>query len=132
MQAALATLAEVQFKPKGRQSMKKKILASSTLALVLAAGAFAAKATSPKPKITMAEARATALKKAPGTVKSEELENEKGKLIYSFDIKQSGQTGITEVAVDAINGDVVDVHHETPAQEAAEKAAEKPKPPTKH
>ena len=80
----------------------------------------------------MKKARGIALKKAPGKISSAELERENGKLIYSFDIKQSGQTGVTEVAVDAITGDVVDTHHETPAKEAAEKAAEKPKPPTKH
>jgi hypothetical protein len=84
-------------------------------------------------KISMKKARGIALKKAPGKISSAELEREKGKLIYSFDIKQSGQTGITEVAVDAITGAVVDVHHETPAAEAAEKAQEKKeKAPTKH
>jgi hypothetical protein len=86
-------------------------------------------------KISMRKARGIALKKAPGKISSAELERENGKLIYSFDIKQSGQEGITEVAVNAINGDVVDVHHETPAKEAAEKAQEakeKTKPPTKH
>jgi hypothetical protein len=86
-------------------------------------------------KISLKKARGIALKKAPGKIAKGELERENGKLIYSFDIKQSGQTGVTEVAVDAITGDVVDVQHETPAKEAAEKekeAKEKAKPPTKH
>jgi hypothetical protein len=84
-------------------------------------------------KISMKKARGIALKKAPGKISSAELERENGKLIYSFDIKQGGKTGITEVAVDAITGDIVDTHHETPAKEAAEKAQEKKeKPPTKH
>ncbi len=75
-------------------------------------------------KITMDEAKAIALKKVPGTIDSGELEREHGKLIYSFDIKVSGKSGITEVAVDAINGKIIDVHHETPAKEAAEKKKE--------
>ena len=84
-------------------------------------------------KISMKKARSIALKKAPGKISSAELERENGKLIYSFDIKTAGQTGVTEVAVDAINGDIVDVHHETPAKEATEKKQEaKEKSPTKH
>ncbi|HYS52769.1 MAG TPA: PepSY domain-containing protein [Thermoanaerobaculia bacterium] len=84
-------------------------------------------------KISMKKARSIALKKAPGKISSAELERENGKLIYSFDIKKSGQTGVTEVAVDAISGEVVDVHHETPAKEAAEKKKEATeKSPTKH
>jgi hypothetical protein len=51
----------------------------------------------------MARARAAALKKAPGKIKSSELENEGGKLIYAFDIAAS-KTGVTEVNVDAITG----------------------------
>jgi uncharacterized membrane protein YkoI len=74
-------------------------------------------------KITMVEARAIALKKAPGTIKSEELENEHGKLIYSFDISTGG-TGITEVNVDAIKGKIIAVQKENAAKEAAEKKLE--------
>src|ERR1700687_4638899 len=53
-----------------------------------------------KAKITLEAARQTALAKEPGTVKSEELEKENGKLIYSFDI--STPNGTHEVAGDAI------------------------------
>ncbi len=74
-------------------------------------------------KITMAQARTLALKRAPGTIKSEELENEHGKLIYSFDIATGG-SGITEVNVDAINGKIVAVQKENAAKEAAEKKQE--------
>jgi uncharacterized membrane protein YkoI len=46
-------------------------------------------------KVTEAAARTTALAQVPnGTVKSSELEREKGKLIYSFDITVPGKTGI--------------------------------------
>src|ERR671929_206596 len=59
-------------------------------------------------KISESDARATALKEVPnGTVKSEELEREKGKLIYSYDITVPGKTGIEEVNVNAMTGSVV-------------------------
>jgi len=75
------------------------------------------------PKISMKEAKTIALKKvANGRIQSAELENEGGKLIYSFDIKAA--SGITEVNVDAMNGKVVAVQNESPAKEAAEKKAE--------
>ena len=98
--------------------MIKKITTAFTLASVVALGALAANTTA-KPKITIEQARATALKKAPGKVRSEELENEHGKLIYSFDIATS-KSGVTEVNVDAMNGKIVAVQHESAAKEAAE------------
>jgi uncharacterized membrane protein YkoI len=73
-------------------------------------------------KISEADARATALKQVPnGTVKSEELEREKGKLIYSYDITVPGKSGIDEVNVNAMDGSVVGKpQHETPKTEKAE------------
>ncbi len=77
-------------------------------------------------KITKAEAEKIALAKAPnGTIKEGELEREKGKLIWSFDIATPGTKDITEVQVDAITGAVVAVDKETPAAEAKEKKGEK-------
>jgi Peptidase propeptide and YPEB domain len=73
-------------------------------------------------KITMKEARATALKEVPGKIKEAELEREDGKLIYSFDI--STKEGIKEVQIDALTGTVLKVEIETKEQEAKEKAAE--------
>jgi hypothetical protein len=70
-------------------------------------------------KISKEKAQEIALKKAPGTVESSELEREKGTLVYSFDIKTA--KGITEVLVSAIDGHVVSASHETAAKEAAEK-----------
>ena len=76
-------------------------------------------------KVSEATARATALAQVPnGTVKSSELEREKGKLIYSFDITVPGKTGIEEVNVNAIDGSVVGKEHETPKSEKKEAAAE--------
>lgn len=53
-------------------------------------------------------------------MKSAELENEHGKLIYSFDIATSAKA-ITEVNVDALSGKIVAVQQESAAKEAAEK-----------
>ncbi len=78
-----------------------------------------------KPKITKAEATKIALAKVPnGTVKSTELETEKGKRVWSFDIATPDSKEITEVQVDANSGGVVSVEKETPASEAKEKKAE--------
>ena len=105
--------------------MHKKITTAIAFVTIIAAGAFAATAANTKqqPKITMEQARVAALKKAPGKVTSEELENEKGKLIYSFDIATS-KAGVTEVNVDAMSGKIVAVQHENAAKEAAEKKQE--------
>ncbi|HEV2696306.1 MAG TPA: PepSY domain-containing protein [Verrucomicrobiae bacterium] len=82
-------------------------------------------------KISKDAAQASALAKVPGgTVKEGELEKEKGKLIWSFDISTPDSKDIKEVAVDAITGDVVSVDTETPedqAKEAAEDAKKEKK-----
>jgi uncharacterized membrane protein YkoI len=75
-------------------------------------------------KISEAKAREIALKQAPGTVKSSELEKEKGTLVWSFDIANAKGGGITEVLVSAIDGHIVETKAETPKEEAAEKARE--------
>lgn len=71
-------------------------------------------------KITMTEAREIALRAAPGKVEDEELEKEKGKLVYSFDIRNQKGT-ISEVWVDAKTGAVVSLTEETKAEEEKEK-----------
>jgi hypothetical protein len=85
-------------------------------------------------RISEAKAREIALKQAPGTVKSSELEKEKGTLVWSFDITNAKGGGITEVLVSAIDGHVVDTKAETAKDEAAEKAqdAKEQKAKAKH
>lgn len=73
-------------------------------------------------KISMEKARAIALRRAPGKIKSSELEREHGKLIYSFDI--TTKKGVTEVNIDALTGAIVATQHESAAKEAAEKKQE--------
>jgi len=57
-----------------------------------------------------------------GTVKDGELEKEKGKLIWSFDITTPDSKDIQEIAVDAMTGALVAVETETPADQAKEAA----------
>lgn len=77
-------------------------------------------------KITEAQAREIALKKVPGgKIESGELEEEKGLLIWSFDITKAGTKDITEVAVDAKTGAVVSVDIENPKVQQKEKEADK-------
>jgi hypothetical protein len=77
-------------------------------------------------KVSKADAEKAALAKVPGgTIKEGELEKEKGKLIWSFDISIPGSSDIKEVQVDAITGQVVSVETETAAAEAKEKKKEK-------
>lgn len=70
--------------------------------------------------ISMKQARQTALNTAAGNIESEELEKEHGKLVYSFDIRNSKGT-ISEVQIDAKTGAVVSNEEETKADEEREK-----------
>ncbi len=81
-----------------------------------------------KAKVTPEAATATALALFPkATVSSAELEEEDGKLVYSFDLKTAGKKGIDEVLVDAMSGKVIKSEHESPADEAKEAKDEKAK-----
>jgi uncharacterized membrane protein YkoI len=76
-------------------------------------------------KMTMADARALALRTVPNsTIQAGEIEREGGKLIYSFDMKVPRKTGIDEVNIDAMTGKLVSHQHETPKDERAEAAAD--------
>ena len=73
-------------------------------------------------KIGRPDAEKVALSKVPGgTVKEGELEKEKGRLIWSFDISIPDSKDIKEVQVDATTGEVVSVETESASQEAKEK-----------
>ena len=76
--------------------------------------------------VTPDSARAIALRAVAkgGKIAAAEIEEEGGKLVYSFDITIPRKKGIDEVLVDARTGKVVAVEHEDPAVEAAE--AKKP------
>jgi uncharacterized membrane protein YkoI len=82
--------------------------AATALALTLAwpAMAYTGQELANQAKVSIAEARAVALKAYPGKITDEELENGKGGLRYSFDIK--GGTVTREVSVDAQTGKVLE------------------------
>jgi Peptidase propeptide and YPEB domain len=90
-------------------------------------------------KVTEANAATAAQKRVPkGAIESVALEREKGKLIYSYDIKLAGKSGVQEVNVDANTGKVISSKHESAkmekkeaAAEAKEKAKTAPPPPPK-
>jgi uncharacterized membrane protein YkoI len=90
-----------------------------SVCLLLAAGLIAAcetekqSALEAQAKISKVDAQATALTKVPnGTVKECELEKEHGKIIWSIALNTPDTKDITEVNVDAITGDVVNIEHE--------------------
>lgn len=89
-------------------------LAATGLLLALTYGCATSQAKlESQAKISKADAQQIALAKVPGgTVKESELEKEKGKLVWSFDIATPGTKQITEVQVDAITGDVVGIEKE--------------------
>jgi uncharacterized membrane protein YkoI len=71
--------------------------------------AFSGHKYAPQAKVTLAQARDTALKAQPGLVTDEELEREHGGsgLRYSFDVKSTA--GVTyEIGVDAKTGAVLE------------------------
>jgi uncharacterized membrane protein YkoI len=76
-------------------------------------------------KTSRAAAEKIAVARDPGTIKEGELEKEHGKMIYSFDIQTS--SGVHEVNVDAVTGNVVEDSVETVADEAKEQSKELPK-----
>jgi uncharacterized membrane protein YkoI len=110
--------------------VKNKFIITGALAVAIAALGVAGCASEKQEqaqmqaqaKISKEQAQQTALAKVPGgAIKESELENEHGKLIWSFDVATPGTKNITEVNVDAITGAVVSVETETPAQQAKEK-----------
>lgn len=76
-------------------------------------------------KVTPKAAREIATTRVEGRVQSEELEEEHGKLVYSFDIKAPHTSGIEEIQVNALTGEIVSVEHEGPKAEMREKQADK-------
>ena len=104
--------------------MKIKMIVCSALAAVLLAGCATENQAKlmAEAKVSKEAAQQTALAKVPnGTVKAAEIEKEKGKLQWSFDLTTPGTKDITEVNVDAMTGDVISVDKESAASDAKEK-----------
>ena len=100
----------------------RKFLVLGAIAILAATGATASPAKhglagaklAPQARVTLAAARAAALKAHPGVITDQELEKEAGGtgLRYSFDIKSHGKT--FEVGVDAVTGRVLENAAEGP------------------
>lgn len=103
--------------------MSRSFVVRAVFSVMLTATLFTfsnyASASKPKTQLTMEDARKIALQKEAGNVKSQELEKEKGRWIFSFDIERDKQ--IHEVGIDANNGEIVEDSVENPADEAKEK-----------
>lgn len=66
-------------------------------------------------KVSKDDAEKTALTKVPnGSLKDSEIEKEPGRLIWSFEFTTPDSTNITEVNVDGMTGEVVNVESEKP------------------
>ncbi len=98
------------------------LLATATIAFAYPGEKLASHA-----RITIAAARTTALKAAPGKIVSQELETELGGsgLRYTFDIKTT--TGVREVGIDAKSGAIL----ENTAEQSEASDAEGPENPKK-
>lgn len=96
------------------------------MGLILLAGCESPQAARERQaRVTETEARQIALDRVPnGAVKEAELEREHGRLVWSLDLARPGMSDVTEVLIDAVTGEVVSTETETPADEAAEAAAE--------
>jgi uncharacterized membrane protein YkoI len=109
--------------------MSKTLLALAAASSLFLAQAFAGEppqaALMTQAKVGKDAATRTALSRVPGAqVRSAEIEREHGRLIWSFDLAQAGNAGVTEIQVSAITGKIVSQQHESGAHEAAESAAE--------
>jgi uncharacterized membrane protein YkoI len=127
-------LRRVTIEPFSEEAMKIASLAVTVIALGAMSSIAHAQATykrdlpdslTSKAKVTEEAAAKTALAKVPkGSIESVELEREKGKLLYSYDIKVAGKKGVEEVQIDAMTGKLLSAVHESPAAEKKEAAAE--------
>ena len=96
--------------------------AAAGLALALLGAAQAG--AKPAAKITAAQAKAAAVKKIPGTAQSAKYEFEDGHWQYAVIVK--GKKGdLYEAEVNSTTGRVTATEKTTPAEEAAEAAADK-------
>ena len=86
-----------------------KVAAIALVGVLLATPASHA-AAAPKAKLSMGQARAIALKAAPGKVIDAEYEKEAGAWRYSFDIRQGKR--IHEIGVNANTGKIVEDKYE--------------------
>ena len=86
--------------------MKKAFLTLAAVSILGASVAYAAPTAGPRAKLSIGQARAIALKKAPGKVTKAEYEKEDGAWRYSFDIRQGNKNH--EIGVNPNTGAIVE------------------------
>jgi peptidase YpeB-like protein len=116
----------------GRMKITRKLLMGSMSVIGLGLSATAREPSQAqlvqKAKITKSEAEHIALAKVPnGRVKSAEIENEKGHLVWSFDIARSNVRDITEILVDTKTGKIISIQIESATDQAKEAVADRKK-----
>ena len=80
-------------------------------------------------KVSEDSALKIAMARMPGAkVQALELENEHGHLIWSWEMKLEGKTGIEEVNVNALDGSIVGVEHENPEAGHRDTTKARPRP----
>ncbi len=113
------------------------LVIASVLALACSIPAHAAEPSQAsllkQAKVSKDAAAKTALAKVPGgTIKSSELENEHGALVWSFDIAVPKSRNIHEVLVNAVTGAIAHSGIETPKDQANEIRQDKMEAKKKH
>lgn len=125
---------------KRTQILVALVAAGAVFAVAAPAGAQGTKATGPQALVKVKEAtpglaaqatvsadsaqKLALAQVSKGWIKEAELENEKGALVYSYDITVAGKSGIDEVLIDAKTGALVSKSHENAAAEKKEQADE--------
>lgn len=89
-----------------------KLAVSAVAPLLVAGAALAGTPAAPPARLTMAQARAIAVKLAPGKITKQEYEKEGNGWRYSFDILQGRR--IQEIGVDANSDRIVENVFEKP------------------
>ncbi len=119
--------------------MNARIILLGVASALVLGGVASAQAAEPteasllaQTRVSKADAEKIALAKVPsGTVKSAELEQEHGALVWSFDIATPKSRNIHEILVNAKTGKIVHTELETPTAQAKETAADMKEPQKK-
>lgn len=107
----------VRFRRAKHKMKSKYILSVAAAAALIVSGCASEKHSQAKlqaqASVKQDQAQQIALAKVPGgKIKECELEKEKGKLIWSVELTTTDSKDITEVNVDAVTGEVINVEHE--------------------
>jgi hypothetical protein len=93
--------------------------------LAFAAPAESTAAGASDARIGEPAARATALAAVPnGTIQSVELETERGRKVWSFDVSRPHSAAVLEILVDAKTGRIVSKRTESPREQQREAKAD--------